>query len=86
MEQDLDEVLSENDFSGKSASSPQTDLIHQYCAPIDERIRTAKTKEDGRRILEETCQSFEGNCASDILRSALSRHVTAIFERYWGAM
>jgi hypothetical protein len=63
--------------------SHQAELVKRYCASIDERIRTAPTKADGQRIIEEACAAFETECMSEFLNRALKDHANKILTSRW---
>ena len=61
----------------------QSELIMKHCSNIEERIRDAQSKEEAEQIASAACTKFESECASSIVRMALSRYVQDKIMQYW---
>ena len=61
----------------------QSELISQHCSNIEERIRSAQSKEAAEQIASKACDEFEIECASSIVRMALAQYIQAKVARYW---
>ena len=61
----------------------QEKLIREYCRGIDERIRTAPSKEEAERIVQDACRAFDQACESDLVRDYLKQYVNDLFVRQW---
>lgn len=61
----------------------QEKLIRAYCQGIDEQIRSATSKEEAERIVQDACKGFDRACESDLVRSFLKQHVNNLFTRQW---
>jgi len=63
----------------------QRDVIARYCADAEERIRTAGSKSEAARILDELCEQFDRACESALVRKVLKKHVAHLLTLHWGA-
>ncbi len=62
----------------------QSELISKHCSGIEKLIRDAKSKEKAEQIANKACDKFESECASSIVRMALSQYLQAKVMQYWG--
>jgi hypothetical protein len=62
----------------------QRELIARYCANADERIRTASSKSEAMRIVDDLCEHFDRACESSMVRTFLKRHVAHLLASHWG--
>jgi len=70
-------------LDGPLSDHRQEDLIREYCQGIDERIRSAASKEEADRIVQDACRAFDQACESDLVRGFLKQHVNDLFIRQW---
>ena len=61
----------------------QSELIMKHCSGIEKLIRDAKSKEEAEQIANKACDKFESECASSIVRMALSQYLQAKVTHYW---
>ena len=61
----------------------QSELIAKHCSGIEKLIRDAKSKEEAEQIANKACDKFESECASSIVRMALSQYLQAKVTHYW---
>jgi hypothetical protein len=64
-------------------AAKQQESIARYCGDIAVKIRTAGSREQAATLVAETCQSFEKDCPSEIIRLFLNKYVTDLFNQYW---
>ncbi len=71
----------------ESTASPavaqQKELIAKYCGDIAVKIRTASSRAQAAALVDETCQNFDEQCPSEIIRLFLHNYVTDLFKQYW---
>ena len=79
----MEELLDEATY-GRLDDSGQQNLIAAYCADIEHRIISAGTAEKAKAISNEACRTFRLECASALVRKALTNHVERLYEKYWG--
>ena len=77
-----DEVLDDRRYMQMN-SQQQLRLIEQYCGGIGEKIRTAASKEEARRLADEACGAFERECPSDLVRRSLVHRVRQMVDEHW---
>ncbi len=75
----IDELTSDRPLSDRR----QEQLIREYCRGIDERIRSAASKEEAERIVQDACRGFDDACASELVRAFLKRYVNDLFTKQW---
>jgi len=78
----FEELISER-RDDKLSSSKQEELIKNYCAGIEERIRTAPANAEAKKTIDAACRGFEGECKSGVVRSFLQQYVRDLFENHW---
>lgn len=76
-------MIDELSFDRPLSDRRQEELIKKYCQGIDERIRTAASKEEAERIVQDTCGGFDDACASDLVRAFLKQYVNDLFTKQW---
>jgi hypothetical protein len=74
-----DEITSDYAPDGRR----QEELVREFCGGINQRIRSARTREEAERIVQETCSRFDQSCESDVIRSFLKKHVIALCDDTW---
>ncbi|GEM_PF-5240572 len=62
----------------------QREVIARYCADAEERIRTAGSKSEAARIIDELCEHFDRTCESSLVRTFLKKHVAHLLTLHWG--
>jgi hypothetical protein len=77
----MDEELS---FDQPMTDHRQEDLIWQHCRGIDERIRSAQSKDEAQRLVEESCRHFEQSCESKVVSTFLKKYLHDLYEKEWG--
>ena len=65
------------------SSSKQEELIKNYCAGIEEQIRTAPASAEAKKIIDVACSGFESECKSGVVRSFLQQYVRGLYENHW---
>ncbi|MEX1138257.1 MAG: hypothetical protein WEB33_06020 [Bacteroidota bacterium] len=78
----IEELLDDSAYR-RLAPSGQQSLIAEYCGGIEQRILSAPTADDARVISDDACRLFREECASELIRRALTDHVTGLYEKYW---
>jgi hypothetical protein len=61
----------------------QEQLIREYCRGIDERIRSAPSKEGAERIVQDACRGFDDVCASGLVSAFLKQYVNDLLTKQW---
>ena len=61
----------------------QESKIKDHCTGIEEQIRSAASESEALRIIERSCRSFEADCDSDVIKSALRHHLSGLLKKYW---
>lgn len=59
------------------------EVIARYCADAEGRIRTAASKSEASRIIDDLCAGFDRECESSLVRSFLKQHVKRLFAVHW---
>ncbi len=60
-------------------------LLDSYCTGIEKAIRTASSRSEAEIVVASACGRFERECASGILRGAVTKHIRGLLSLYWGA-
>jgi hypothetical protein len=76
----IDELIPETPLN----QNRQKELIAQHCSDALERIRTAPSKSEARRIVDEFCQKFDQECESAMVRKFLKQYVNSLLNQHWG--
>jgi hypothetical protein len=76
----MDELIPETPLN----QNRQKELITQHCSDALERIRTASSKSEARRIVNEFCQKFDQECESAMVRKFLKQYVNSLLNQHWG--
>ncbi len=61
----------------------QYELIAMHCRGIEERIRTAPSRQEAVLIADTACTEIGRTCHSVLIRSALAAKVEDMISRYW---
>jgi hypothetical protein len=77
-----EELLTDERFLRLDANR-QSELITEYCADIEDRIRSAPSRLEALRLSESSCTRFEQACPSALLRKALETHIEELILQYW---
>jgi hypothetical protein len=77
-----EELLSDERFAQFSAQH-QTEIISFYCTELEERIRTASSRNEAEHESVKTCIQFEKQCSSTLVRKALTHKVQELITKYW---
>lgn len=64
-------------------SGQQKEIIARHCADAEDRIRTAASKSEASRIVDDLCQRFDRECESSLVRSFLKKHVNHLLTLHW---
>lgn len=79
----VEELLSEDGLSGLGRTR-QKEVIADHCAEIENRIRSAGSREEAETIAGVACHQFESECSSDLVRRGLVQRVHQMVEQHWG--
>jgi hypothetical protein len=75
-----------DELPGSIAIEPrQEELLARSCRDIEERIRTAGTLRNARRIADEACRDFDSECESSVMQTYVRKHAENLLHRYWGS-
>ena len=77
-----EELFNEQQFLQRNQIQ-QSELITKYCAGVEERIRSAVSKEDAELIANAACDKFKSECTSEIVRKALTKYMQLKISQYW---
>jgi hypothetical protein len=77
-----EELVSEQQFLQLNQIR-QSELIAKHCFGIEERIRSAQSKEEAEQIASKACSKFESECTSSIVRTALAKYIQSKVMQYW---
>jgi hypothetical protein len=61
----------------------QVEILAEHCAGIEEKIRSARSREDAETIAETTCGKLQEACLSNLVQRALVRRTREIIDQYW---
>jgi len=79
----FNEELLTDELYLKLNGKQQSGLIANHCADMEYRIRSASSREEAIRLKEMACTTFNQECQSALIRTALIRHVEDLISRYW---
>ena len=77
-----EELLSDERFA-QFSTRHQSEIISLYCTNLEERIRTASSRQETEHESVETCMYFEKECPSALVRNALNHRVQELLTKYW---
>ena len=80
----MDEELLSGTASSEGSRGRDVQLIERYCAGLEERIAAATSPHDAAAIVEASCQAFDNECESTLLRTHLREYLDDLLERHWG--
>ena len=81
MIQNLDEEVLQQKFE---ASDPrQAELVKRYCGALENRVRTASSEIEARRIVHEACQTFDFECESNAIKVVLRQYAFRLLADHW---
>ncbi len=75
----IDELIPEKPLD----QNLQNELISRHCSDALERIRTASSKSEAQRIVNEFCQKFDRECESNLVRRFLKQYVNSLLDQHW---
>lgn len=79
-----EELLTDEGYRRLNALQ-QYELIAEHCRDIEERIRTAPSHLEARRIADAACARMKEACRSTLVKTALEANVENLIARYWDA-
>jgi hypothetical protein len=62
----------------------QVEMLAHHCAGIEEKIRSAQSREEAERAADVSCGRLQEACLSSLVQGALVRHTREIIDQYWG--
>jgi hypothetical protein len=79
----IDEVSLGRKYSSHEVSR-QEKLIAKHFGHVEERIRSAGSREGALKISNATLRAFESECMSEIIPEFLVRYLSTLVQKYWG--
>jgi hypothetical protein len=80
----MDDATNEEiDFNPLEAIPRQQALLREYCAGVEDRIKTAQSESDASNLVDSLCRKFDSQCESEVLRSGLRIYLSELIRRYW---
>ncbi len=78
----IEEISSDNQCV--SNGDPYIDeLLAKHFGRIEEKIRSADSRERAQEIVDNTISNFKKECLSETLREFLKYDMNALIEKYW---
>jgi hypothetical protein len=81
----MDDATNEEiDFNPLETIPRQQALLREYCAGVEDRIKTAPSESGASNLVEGLCRKFDSECESEVLRSGVRTYLSELIQRYWG--
>lgn len=75
----MEELLDEQEFLSRSPEG-QREMILAHCTPLQEQLRTVRTRAEALHLVDHWCDRFSERCSSTILRTAVRRSALELVE------
>ena len=64
-------------------ASCQPSFLATLFADAEDKLRSAPTRQDAKRITREVIPAFEKACISEVLLAFYKHHLDALIDKYW---